>query len=96
MSLDAEKSWTSGDTSATTSGSTLNADVDPKDLFKGVVAGINFRSKTRSASIKIEKNHSVGKIIALGPNAILGDGHSEMRWIHLPVNCMEWIEVSQP
>lgn len=87
-------SWTTGDTSAPTSASTVIPHVDPEDLFNGVVAGINFRSATGGASVRVEKGHSVRKIInTAGPQAILGDEEFQLRWIHLPVNSMTWIQV---
>jgi hypothetical protein len=83
------------DTSAPTSVSTLIPHVDPKDLFRGVVAGINLRSAPGGASVRVEKSQSVNKIINMvGPKAILGGDQFQLRWIHLPVNSMAWIEVS--
>lgn len=81
---------------APTSASTVTLDVDPKDLFNGVVAGINFRSAAGGPSIRLEKGHSVSKIInTVGPKAILGAEQFQLRWIHLPVDSMAWIEVSR-
>lgn len=81
--------------SAPASASTLVAHVDTKDLFNGIVAGINFRSAAGGASVRVEKGQSVSKIInTVGPKAILGGEQFQLRWIHLPVNSMAWIEVS--
>jgi len=82
-------------TSALTSASTLIPPNDPKDLFTGVVAGINLRSAPGGASIRAKKSHSVREIInTVGPKAILEGDQLQLRWIHLPVNSMAWIEVS--
>jgi hypothetical protein len=82
-------------TSTPASASTLVAHTDTKDLFNGVVAGINFRSAAGGASVKIEKKHSIREVInTIGPKAVLGGDQFQLRWIHLPVNSMAWIEVS--
>lgn len=76
-------------------GSTLRPGEDPRHLYTGVVADINFRLPTGGTPVII-KEKTVHEIIdSTGPSAIMDDGSTrpQVRWIHLPANCMAWVEV---
>ena len=81
---------------AISTGSTLRSDEDPRHLFKGVIADINFRLPTGGDPVRIEKDKTVHEIIeSIGSNVATGNGKArpQIRWIHLPANCMAWVEV---
>jgi hypothetical protein len=77
-----------------TTSSTLVSDDDPSRLFKAFVADINFRLPKEGMEPWKFKRPWVSDVIqGDGPRAIMGNTSPQIRWIHLPANCMVWVEV---
>lgn len=78
-----------------TTTSTLVTDDDPSRLFKAFVADINFRLPKEGMDPWKFKRPLVSELIHRdGPVAIMGNRRPQVRWIHLPANCMVWVDVS--
>lgn len=78
-----------------TTTSTLVADDYPSRLFRAFVADVNFRlPKEGMDPWKVKRPLVADVIHGAGPKAIMGNTNPQVRWIHLPANCMVWVEVS--
>jgi hypothetical protein len=77
-----------------TTTSTLVADDDPARLFRAFVADINFRPPKKGMDPWKFKRPLVSEVIHGDRSiAIMGNTSPQVRWIHLPANCMVWVEV---
>ena len=60
---------------------------------KALIVDINPRLLDSGEGLKFVRPSVQDIINGPGPSAIMGGACSGIRWIHLPANCMSWVEV---
>ncbi len=65
----------------------------PPARLQALVANITFGVQKLNGSIKMTWASVPDTIGSLGLDSATATSHLQARWIHLPANCMSWVEV---